>query len=1212
MKGFFMKKLSTVFGLIAAAALPAAVQVAESPDAVTIANDHLSAVITSTGGKLASLKVLKKNIEYAHGFSEAKLKSNALAPGDGFAKSRIFDTPSDITLYNAKYKLRVVRKSAESVVVEAVTRAVSGHIKGLEIIHRYTLNDGEQRLLFEQLFRSDNTNVTFSPWLHNAPQLPDSVAEKNTVRIFARSKQGIYSTPAIKSPQVHNMLVDAAEGWLGFAGTNNEGICMVSDVRKIGHFYCWLGSEYFCSTEFIFAPVKMADGGNVSNQLCFIPVSGLDNFKLAGNEYVAGLAGNELKLFAAAPAKTLKITCTLNGKTVSRSFSNVKAASCVTLPLPAWKDTVNGNVKIEFNGKTYNHDARFNADRNYNEVKTSNDYKQKNIRTGLNMTHATEVLYLANNISNPVHFGLQANYKGKKAPKSQLYLEVPDCIKVSNPSPAADKTAEITRNGKSYTQYVFNMNRGSYYGVVSMFMTTALPAGEKSAVYYYAKSPLGNQKPQTLPVVSVDFRPVKRIPKRLVAGIGFYSAEVCRRWPDIFSNLNKCGMNVISLSGYDVNPEKFRDLVLDAKAKNFYVTGNTSPTHKVQGLQYEPDGWVMNLEGKREMMLCPTYRGKAYAAEVDKVTKHAEAGVAIAFWDTENWTRREYCFCPRCISKFEVFFKNKYPQEQYLSPLKFELDPGKYPKLHSAWSDFRLAIGAEFFNSITQEYRRKLTASGIKGMAPEGDTLITGLYNVTPKKIYHHFMRYEELAAAGAVNITMPSYYYSGDAFRTGQAVKGVREFVKNSRIIPWITGGAGPEYESIAINHKFVLLEIFFNGCMGFTTWPWMGWDALDLKYVAEVMNMAVPLENIIVDGKVDNSLKSDQEHVRIAALCLKDEMTILLSDYYHDHLVASKLTLQVNKDCKLFDVESGEVIAKLKKGVNTVAIPSHKENARLFYAGDQAPRTDFNIPLQKFVKNSKNTNTAFPGVAGDKMLASEQAKPQRIIFENAFYRVGIEKKTGHFSLLEWKNSGKKYDFYWMNLDALAFSVDGVLGRINKAPAKKLEVVTNTPEKMVLEVVSDGGLPASGITAKIRYTFTAGSPLIRCRILFDNPQLKQSKGMRLNQFAFEKANWKYALLSEPLSEKDLANTTGTHTLRSSKAKYSWSGFSDGQNAFAIIAIGTQRKSFVHVYNQTKQYCNGYMSSTADRKIELDQYIYVGNGGNAEVKKWAEYAAALD
>ena len=287
--------------------------------------------------------------------------------------------------------------------------------------------------------------------------------------------------------------------------------------------------------------------------------------------------------------------------------------------------------------------------------------------------------------------------------------------------------------------------------------------------------------------------------------------------------------------------------------------------------------------------------------------------------------------------------------------MKFELEPGKYPVLHEAWSKFRLAIGAEFFNEITKEYRRKLTASGITGMVPSGDTLITGLYNVTPKKIYHHFMRYEELAASGAVNVVMPSYYYSGDAYRTGLAVKEVRDFVNNSRIIPWITGGAGSEYETVAINHKFVLLEIFFNGCMGFTTWPWMGWDALDLKYVAEAMNMAVPLENIIIDGKVDKSLKSDQQHVRIAALRLNDEMTILLSDYYHDHLAASNLTLSVDKSCRLFDVESGKLIAELKKGVNTVAIPSHKENARLFYVGSSAPKLDFNIPLEKFEKSKK-----------------------------------------------------------------------------------------------------------------------------------------------------------------------------------------------------------------------------------------------------------------
>ena len=82
---------------------------------------------------------------------------------------------------------------------------------------------------------------------------------------------------------------------------------------------------------------------------------------------------------------------------------------------------------------------------------------------------------------------------------------------------------------------------------------------------------------------------------------------------------------------------------------------------------------------------------------------------------------------------------------------------------------------------------------------------------------------------------------------------------------------------------------------------------------------------------------------------------MTILLSDYYHDHLVENNLTLTVDKACKLFDVESGCLIAELKKGVNTVKIPAHKENARLFYVGKKAPATDFSIPLQKFEKVKK-----------------------------------------------------------------------------------------------------------------------------------------------------------------------------------------------------------------------------------------------------------------
>ena len=212
---------------------------------------------------------------------------------------------------------------------------------------------------------------------------------------------------------------------------------------------------------------------------------------------------------------------------------------------------------------------------------------------------------------------------------------------------------------------------------------------------------------------------------------------------------------------------------------------------------------------------------------------------------------------------------------------------------------------------------------------------------------------------------------------------------------------------------------------------------------------------------------------------------------------------------------------------------------------------------------------------------------------------------------MLQWKNSGKKYDFYWMNLDALSFIADGVTGRINKAPAKRVEIVKNTPEEMVLVVESDGGHPNSGITAAFRYTFSAGTPLIRCQVQLNNPLGKASKVLRLNQFSFSKTNWTNVLLSEPFSSYDFSRK-GSYKNHAGKNKYSWSGFCDDNNAFAIISIGTQPKSFVHVYSPESMYCSGYKNYTSDKLVKLDQYIYVGKGGNDEIKKWAEYLSQLN
>lgn len=58
-----------------------------------------------------------------------------------------------------------------------------------------------------------------------------------------------------------------------------------------------------------------------------------------------------------------------------------------------------------------------------------------------------------------------------------------------------------------------------------------------------------------------------------------------------------------------------------------------------------------------------------------------------------------------------------------------------------------------------------------------------------------------------------------------------------------WITGGPYQSYRRRGRGHKYVLLEIFLNGGNGFTTWPYLGWDAKDLHYLSQVMNMIIRL---------------------------------------------------------------------------------------------------------------------------------------------------------------------------------------------------------------------------------------------------------------------------------------------------------------------------------------------------------------------------------
>ena len=1199
-----------ILAMLALPLLAADLKVEAIPGGLRLSNARLSAVVSAQGGRLVSLQARKTGFDYGSGFDARLLAEGKLNRHSGLCKSRIFESPGDTSLCTAPFELKVTRQTDAEITVEATFEPLNGLCKGMNVRHIYTLKADEARLRFTQRFQAGPAKAAFSPWVHCAVQSPVTMDDKQTVRLYARSRRGRMSARVLPSANVHNMLQDPQEPWFGAAGKGGYGLCLVAAPKAAARFYSWLGAEHLFTMEVIFPKTALSDDGVASFTTWLLPTSRIDNYALASEDYAAGLADGALRLQPAAPVAELEVKCTVGGKTYARRFGNLPAGAAADLPLPKWQGFQDAAVTVIANGRTRTHSARLNWDRDASEAAAEATFKTSKSKASsdkASMYHATPVLYLADNLTVADYFGLATHFPGKPEPV-ELVLELPTSVTLHGPSPALASATDFQQDGKPFRRYVWKLKRNGYYAAVSMFLSTTLPPGAKAQGRFYAKYRGGEQTPQPLPIESVAFRPVKRLPKRLIAGLGFYGINVIQRWPDIETHLKACGMNTLSLSGFDTSPEAIRATVARANRAGLFITGNTSPTHKVPGIQQEQDAWVAAIDGKREPMLCPSYRGPAFEAEKARIALHSQCGAPIAYWDTENWNKREYCFCPRCLKLFDEFVAKHHPDLDKLSPRQFELAPARHPRHHQAWVEFRLGLGTQLFRAFAEECRKGYAAAPVKGLMPKGLSTLIGLYGVHRRTVYHQFMRYEELAAVRAVDVIMPSYYVSGDAWRVGAALAKLRAEHGSSRIIPWICGGAGPEYEAEGIQQKYILLEIFLHGCMGFTTWPWMGWDALDLKYVAEVMNLVTPIEDIIVDGIPDKTATTDQRHIRVAALARGGEKAILLSDYFHEHLVACTLAFDSPEDAALFDLATGQKLADVKPGRNAVRLGPWGENVRLLYLGKSAPRTDFILGAPAFKKAAAPAAAAFPGLPNDKVAVSTQPKPRRILVENGYYRVGIEQKTGHISLLEWKHSRKKIDFFWLNLDACSLSGQGFSTRMNKAPAKSVKVTEQTPRRVVVSVATDGGAPGANLPATLVYTFTAGSPMIHVRIHVDNPGKKTIGYRRLNQFSFTKAAWTRLLLSAPESTIDLKNGKGTRKVATGKDKFGWAALTDGTSTFALVSLGVQPKPLVHVYDADKQYCAGVAGRAShDGPLDLEQFIYLGPGAAKELNVWAEY-----
>jgi hypothetical protein len=1193
--------------MVIAANLNAALKVQTQKDTIILENSFIQAEIVAQGGKLAKLYDKQTKREYA---ITASGKSGA-----GMAKTRIWEKPGWVEHYKAKYKLEVIRNTPNEIAVRASARAFSGPGKGMDFTRTYILRKGECRLKVDFRINSNEHWATFSPWLHNMVTLPSELQDKRNTVIYCQTEQGLYADTPTKPKFGQAVIGNHSSPWVAVVSEKSKtGLAIVSSSRQLSHFYCWYGSEYFFTMETVFDKNKFAPGGSWSAVTWYIPFKGLQNCVAATPRYVAGIAAQGITFFEAAPIDKANIAIKIGKQQIQKyQLAKLVAGKNFTLPVKTGKTMQEVTIKINGDGTETENTGRGKIGRGVCEAKPQTKLEDagKGARNTAFASYSKDTLFISKDMAVTAHFALTDKFD-KKSSKVKVILELPEGIRVSGHAkhtPMSKKAIVI--DGAKYTQYTFAGRSRSYYAWTFMFVETDWPADKTGTAYLYATWIGGRQKTEKIKIKTVEVKACKRIPKRLLTGLGFYGIPTIKIWPNIYKNLKRVGLNCISLNYTDTRDIPLMNkYVMKARSEGMNVKGNYSPFCRVELLATDKNAWVQAIDGEKRKFLCPSYRGKILDREMSSATAFAAAGVGIVYWDAEAWRGREFCFCERCMKNFSTYFKQKHGKMKFISPKEFEKDFQKYPAYHDIWIKFRVSLGTELFVMMKDLYFKRFKASGVKWPKPQP---IIGSYDVTPGKLYHQFIRFDEQYKAGAINICMPSLYVSGDAAKVGRVVRETRAAIGSNRLIPWFTGGWNSSGECDGIDQKYILLENFLNGSMGFTTWPWMAWDADDLRYMSQVMNMVIPLEDIIVDGKVMQGLKTSNKHVKFVGMQLGNKAAMLVSDYYHDSLPEVTLSLKVPAACNLYDVATSTKLASLKAGVNAVKIPAYPEKARLLSFGKKAPVISYKCPPVKAVKKTVS-KLVDPTIPGDTLKLKKVGS--RIWVENRFYKLGFVTGNGTLCNALWKNGKKQIKTGWLGGESIHDTRAGgfrMSGRGVTADVKTRDLANGAKQLIAItDYGTTGNKMVKPVKTKFTYTFYPGKPVFKLEISARQPKGQTWSQCRFNQYNFKDNKWKNVTMGEKMITKPLSLAKGDNKTSSRREGYNWWGVSDAKDALAIISVGSQPRGFVYVYDPTRMYVVGRYGPWKTPKMDMEQFVYFGPADPHNIRKWAKYLRQAD
>ncbi len=1197
------------FAALSLSAVAGQMQLETAPNGITISNGLIKADVSAVGGKITLLEDQQNKTNYAMDESD----------GGGLGKSRIYENLRNTELMKGKYDLITVRNNSETIAIRATYTAKNRRNKtaGFEFIKTYSVNKNEARLVFDYMIKSHSSVAEFSPFIHNLFQLPTGKSFA-----FSQTSKGLFckSTTPVTKGNSNNFISGLVEPWGALiAPETATGVVMVSEPDKLKELFIWLGNEQFSTIEPLFNKKYFAADGIWKTRIYYIPVTGLKSCHFAAPEYAAGFTEENgrsvLKFYPAVALGKVKITVSLSNKKLLKQTVKTVVGKTVTLPLnlPAGMNKL--HISVVSKAVNNNHNIFASTKIMTGQVKSRAAVYNSGNKSGGKYAKAStdrKELFVSPDISSFLSFVVINKLGGRK--QVDMVVEAPGSIEFltavnRNGTPQSIKTEKITVDGKPYIRCTVL----KCYKQLILFNVTTMKPGTEGTIYYYAKWAGGAQPKQSIKVSSVAI-PKASLPKRLTTCLGWMPASVQVEWPDFYKSMKHIGVNTVTSTSYDhKNSELLQQTVDAARLAGLYYAANYSPFGGFMrnDLKEDKNAVAISISGKSSKWICPSFRGAAFKHEINRAASAGNHGITRLWLDCEFWGGSQYCFGDRCMKRFKTFMAKKYPKMKYMSPLVFMKKRSEYPAYGKVWDAFKIMLGDEMYSALAKKFKENLKRSG-----KTSGSYQLGTYGATPGKIYSHFLNLNSLLANNIMTIAQPSAYTAGDALEVANKVKKVRALTGKSNIITWLSAGYDVNSECEPVEFRYCMLENFLNGSSGFTLFTWKGCDAMDMKELAETMRMVVPVEDIIVDGKVINGLKPSKRAVKICGLANGDEKLILLSEYYQTKATPVSFEITVPGKCRAVNMRTGQVIADLKPGNNKVnAVIPANDRALLIYIGTRELKFSVtSVPIEKTATLSATPTKPEKklGKSGDRLVISEDKRWIKI--SNSYYKISFDKSNNLFREILFKNGGTVIK---ERLTTNFLQLTG--GRPNN--------LLNRAAKMTFTKSADGKQAALMLTGNFiskaynvgysyKATFYAGRPVVRIEAEVKQTSTFNWMLVRLNQWQPLLSQGKKSLnkfpywsVAEPFRSGTFAETKGGIKPGNWRKGYRWIAAYNDKDAFGLIAFGKQ-KPFIYVYNKDRYYMNGSYGPWDSNERSVDQYIYLGPTGD-QAKIVGEWAAKL-